>query len=91
MCKLFPLLFFIPLFAASLPGVQIAPPTDEHAIIAEVDTMTFDLNLMKSLEVLLIESVQVSQLEARYSLPKQLLKLEVRRSLKFLQVGDLCG
>lgn len=65
---------------------QIAPPTDEHADIANVDTMTFDLNLMKSLEVLLIESVQVGQLEARYSLPKQLVKLEVRRSLKLLQV-----
>ena len=65
--------------------LQIAPPTDEHAV-ANVDTMTFDLNLMKSLEVLLIESVQVGQLEARYSLPKQLVKLEVRRSLKLLQV-----
>ena len=48
--------------------------------------MTFDLNLMKSLEVLLVESIQVAQLEARYSLPKQLTKLEVRRSLKTLQV-----
>ena len=72
-------------------AVKIAPPTNEHADIADVDNMTFDLNVMKSLEVLLVECIKIQQLQARYSLPKQLVKLEVRRSLKFLQVRlDLC-
>ena len=65
---------------------QISPPTNEHADIADLDNMSFDLTLLKSLEVLLIESMHMHQLEARYNLPKQLVKLEVRRSLKFLQV-----
>ena len=51
--------------------------------------MTFDLAMMKSLEVLLAESVNLSRLEARYVLPKQLVKLEVRRSIKNLQVRML--
>lgn len=66
--------------------IQIAPPTEEHASIADLDSMTFDLTLMKSLEVLLMESIKIHRLEARHTLPKQLVKLEVRRSLKFLQV-----
>ncbi len=56
-------------------------------MIADIDHLTFELSLMKSLEVLLIESIQVHQLETRHTLPDQLVKLEVRRSLKLLQVS----
>ena len=55
-------------------------------MIADLDQLTFDLNQMKNLEVLLVESIQIQQLENRSHLPDHLLKLEVRRSLKMLQV-----
>ena len=52
-----------------------------------MEDLTFDLGQMKSLEVLLLESIRIQQLEGRHCLPGQLIKLEVRRSLKLLQVS----
>ena len=59
-------------------------------MIEDLDHLTFELSQMKSLEVLLVESVHIQQLETKYTLPDQLLKLEVRRSLKLLQVRGVC-
>lgn len=59
-------------------------------MIEDLDHLTFELSQMKSLEVLLVESVHIQQLETKYTLPDQLVKLEVRRSLKLLQVRGVC-
>ena len=66
--------------------MQIAPPTDDPNLVKGADQLTFDLSLLKSLEVLLIESLELHQFQNRSNLPDQLVAMEVRRSLKSLKV-----
>ena len=66
------------------PLAQISPPPDEIVVVA--DKLTFDLSMMKNLELLLVDSIDIHQLQGRSTLPQQLQALEVRRSLDSLKV-----
>ena len=63
---------------------QISPAPDEVVVVA--DKVTFDLSMLHSLELLLVDSIDIHQLQGRSSLPGQIHALEVRRSLGSLKV-----
>ena len=52
------------------------------------DKITFDMSVLKSLELLLVDGIDIHQLQGRSPLPGQLQALEIRRSLGSLKV---CG
>lgn len=67
-----------------LVSLQICPAPDEVVVVA--DKLTFELSILKSLELLLVDSIDIHQLQGRASLPGQLQALEIRRSLGSLKV-----
>ena len=50
------------------------------------DKITFDMSVLKSLELLLVDGIDIHQLQGRSPLPGQLQALEIRRSLGSLKV-----
>lgn len=50
------------------------------------DKLTFDLSLMKSIEVIFVESVSIQHFQGRHQLPGQLVALEVHRTISSLKV-----
>ena len=67
-----------------LIDMQISPAPDEMVVVA--DKLTFDLSMLHSLELLLVDSIDIHQLQGRSSLPGQIHALEIRRSLGSLKV-----
>ena len=53
------------------------------------DKLTFDLSMLHNLELLLVDSIDIHQLQGRSLLPGQIHALEVRRSLGSLKVHDM--
>ena len=66
---------------------QVSPAPEEIVVVA--DKLTFDLSVLHNLELLLVDSIDIHQLQGRSSLPGQILALEVRRSLGSLKVGNI--
>ena len=75
-----------PLYHVSFNCVpcQICPASDEMVVVA--DKLTFYLSVLHSLELLLVDSIDIHQLQGRSSLPGQIHALEIRRSLGSLKV-----
>ena len=67
-----------------MPSCQISPAPDEMVVVA--DKLTFDLSMLHNLELLLVDSIDIHQLQGRSSLPGQIHALEIRRSLGSLKV-----
>ena len=63
---------------------QISPAPDEMVVVA--DKLTFDLSTLRGLELLLVDSIDIHQLQGRSSLPGQIHALEIRRSLGSIKV-----
>ena len=63
---------------------QVSPAPDEVVVVA--DKLTFDLSMLHSLELLLVDSIDIHQLQGRSLLPGQIIALEIRRSLGSLKV-----
>jgi hypothetical protein len=55
-------------------------------MVVVADKVTFDLSMLHNLELLLVDSIDIHQLQGRSSLPGQIHALEIRRSLGSLKV-----
>ncbi|XP_019851972.1 PREDICTED: uncharacterized protein LOC109581917 isoform X2 [Amphimedon queenslandica] len=72
-------------FLQHLNKVKICPPSKELFPLSPAVELVFDLSVMKSLDTLVLSSIQLHQIQGLGNIPEQLLTLGVHRSITSLR------